>query len=533
MFRPIAKIPAADLAGKNRLYIDYLERSASVRPYLEPIPEDIEPGAWRPLSGEALGAWKDVATEVLELTRRLGGGADVIETLGGLSERKTRLVVTGQQPGVLGGPLYAAYKIATAVALAARIERASGMPCVALYWCGADDTDFGEVRDVELITADLAPVTASIAQKAHRAGMPVGDIETSWIDAVWEAVRPFAESLENGAGVASTIAGARANARDHGEFASAILMALLGGRFGVVDGRSGAVRRFARRVFVDYLADEDALKGIVSETGGRLEASGYHAQLAVGSDSGVFLMEGGLRRAVPAERREVLTETAAGDVAACAPGVVVRNLVQDYTFEPAAVVLGPAEIAYRAQISALYGRFGIARPCEFPRLGATFVPPRAAGLIGNEEAARAVVADANGFVKQVYRANIPDAVGHAVDRFTTDVLTALARLSEAMDSAIQGKTAGKWQGRVKDFRGRVEQLAATGDDVGKTRALGRWPFLPDVARWIMPGEKPQERRIASIVPYLFDGGDGSLVALAQAHVDELMDGRASHVVYSV
>jgi len=53
------------------------------------------------------------------------------------------VVVTGQQPGYLGGPLLTLFKIATAIELAAR-RSAAGQPTVPVFWSGDDDDDLAE-----------------------------------------------------------------------------------------------------------------------------------------------------------------------------------------------------------------------------------------------------------------------------------------------------------------------------------------------------------------------------------------------------
>ncbi len=53
------------------------------------------------------------------------------------------VVVTGQQPGLLGGPLLTVYKIATAIKLARR-RTETGFPTVPVFWSGDDDDDLAE-----------------------------------------------------------------------------------------------------------------------------------------------------------------------------------------------------------------------------------------------------------------------------------------------------------------------------------------------------------------------------------------------------
>src|SRR5262245_45798200 len=55
-----------------------------------------------------------------------------------LADPKTRLVVTGQQPGLFGGPLYALTKMVAAVRWAEELER-QGAPALAVFWVATED----------------------------------------------------------------------------------------------------------------------------------------------------------------------------------------------------------------------------------------------------------------------------------------------------------------------------------------------------------------------------------------------------------
>ena len=67
------------------------------------------------------------------------------------------VVVTGQQPGYLGGPLYTLYKVAPTIALA-RQRTALGRPTVPVFWSGDDDSDLAEALD----PVAWAPATGGI-----------------------------------------------------------------------------------------------------------------------------------------------------------------------------------------------------------------------------------------------------------------------------------------------------------------------------------------------------------------------------------
>jgi uncharacterized protein YllA (UPF0747 family) len=541
MLAELARIELGRLGKQPRLLLDYVAgRSEGISPFLPSLRTELSARfegsgmSWRRLEGDAVARWAEVVDAITETSARLGADRALLDGLDQAKSRRARFVVTGQQPGALGGPLYVLYKLATAIAVAATLEENLGDPCIPLYWCGSDDSDFREVRGHHVTTRELSVVTASLAHEAHAAGMPVGDIDKKWDADVWKSVRPFIEAHPAGPTVAGLVDEAFVEATDHGELACAVLLRLLRGRFAVVDGRSPEVRRYARSVFAEYVENEGAIKDQVAEAGSSLEAAGYHAQLRVGPDSGVFLVGSGQRRSVPSNQRDLLLEAVRSRVEACSPGVVLRNLVQDYTFEPLAVVLGPAEIAYRAQIRGVYERFGLAAPVGLPRMAATFAPPPLAELVTSEEVARLMVEEPAKFASDVYRSQTAGHLAEAVSAFDRNVRSSMDRLSSQIASEVSGKALAKLRGRMKEVATRVDQLSGAVMDIGRIRALERWPFLSELSLLMRPGDKPQERRLSSMTPYLHSPGDitDGLIDLASAHVAELMDGRSHHVVYS-
>ncbi len=59
---------------------------------------------------------------------------------------ESAVIVTGQQPAFLGGPLLVLFKALTAVAAARKYEAATGRPCVPVFWVAGDDHDLDEIR---------------------------------------------------------------------------------------------------------------------------------------------------------------------------------------------------------------------------------------------------------------------------------------------------------------------------------------------------------------------------------------------------
>ena len=78
-----------------------------------------------------------------------------------LADRRTVAVVTGQQAGLFGGPVFTLLKALTALKLAEQVSRDHHAPAVAVFWIDAEDHDWEEIRSCTVYDADLAPRTVS------------------------------------------------------------------------------------------------------------------------------------------------------------------------------------------------------------------------------------------------------------------------------------------------------------------------------------------------------------------------------------
>ncbi len=81
------------------------------------------------------------------------GHPEARELAARLADPSTRVVITGQQPGLFGGPLYTLSK-AVAVHLWAERLEAAGEPAIALFWMATEDHDFRESSRATFFTTE-------------------------------------------------------------------------------------------------------------------------------------------------------------------------------------------------------------------------------------------------------------------------------------------------------------------------------------------------------------------------------------------
>lgn len=294
-------------------------------------------------------------------------------------------VITGQQPGFLGGPLYSLLKALHAIRLARSLAQAWERPVVPLFWNHADDHDVAEVHHAWVLNENLD------LQRLGLAGLSSGKQPVSRIvlredkqhmSAVREALRqlygrqPFGESAielflpREGETFATTFTRA--------------MTELLGPHGLVVIEpdwiREPLSRNLARIVARPELAGalrngEELLRergapvAIESASAAllyRVDERGRHA-LRFGGDGFRYDGEEGSRTG---------TELAAQivqDPTGWSAGALLRPLLQDSALPSVAYVGGWGELNYLAQLGPLRDAVGVARTAAVPRWSATIV----------------------------------------------------------------------------------------------------------------------------------------------------------------
>ena len=187
-------IPFSSIPHTTKLFSDYISQAPTITKF---YPHALDPTNIASLARvvpHGTDTHRRVA-DVLERQNRAWGASDAaLRNIQRLREG-AHVVVTGQQVGLLGGPLLAFMKVASALALAQRID-ASGVPCVPVFWMASEDHDLAEVNQALLLTHDFNLVPLE-AETEGTKGAPVADIRLAegTTNLVSQAVDILGESL--------------------------------------------------------------------------------------------------------------------------------------------------------------------------------------------------------------------------------------------------------------------------------------------------------------------------------------------------
>jgi bacillithiol synthase len=398
---PAEVVPIGVLPGLPKLYLDYVCDFERVSDLFAHDPHD--PTAFDRAAAAAAARdlpRRELAALLLEQNRRFGSGSRALANVQLLVDPETVAVVTGQQPGLFGGPLYNLYKAATAIRLAAALTARTGRPHVPVFWIASDDHQVGEVDHVHALDGDGAPVRISWARGPSRRVEPIAALCLD--DGVAGALDRVAE-LSHGAPHSEDVVGLLSDCFRPGERlaeAFARLTARLFEQDGLVlvESADPDLRRLGLPPLAAELAYPSPATAAAQLATERVAARGYPVQVPLRDDSLNFFFGRSERfriRCGPDGFRVELRSSFVGaetlharfdaEVEQFSPNVLLRPLYQDALFPTAAYVAGPSEIAYFAQLAPVYELFGIPMPVVVPRKSVTLLDEEVASLLRASE----------------------------------------------------------------------------------------------------------------------------------------------------
>ncbi|HET9886650.1 MAG TPA: bacillithiol biosynthesis cysteine-adding enzyme BshC [bacterium] len=432
--------------------------------------------------------------------RRLGASAKTIENVQLLNQGNALCVATGQQPGILLGPLLVLYKTMSAIRLAEKISAVTRRPVVPVFWIAGDDSDYTEISSVFFPDEEFRIERRALQASSFPAGGMIGNLPVETTSAI---VQEFRDRWSTSPDLVRRLERACEIAQDHGEITAALLYEWFG-EWGlvIVDGRWPELRSEARELLERWLEHRSAVEEDVVRTGRELERAGYRAQISeVSAGSGLFDIRSAKRLPFEGDGA-ALRDRIREEPESLSPNVVMRPLIQDFLLPNVATVAGRAEIAYHAQLAPVYARLGVAMPVLVPRMEATLVP---AGVFELAERRRAAVEDFVFDFDAALRATSANAVPRAlndslqqVERSIEDGMRKVADAAQPMDAKLASfasDAAQRLRDTLEKFRARVAEAARDAE-------RRRDPRLRNYREFLTPFGDPQERVLSSLALFL-------------------------------
>jgi len=507
-------VPFAQIPHTTRLFTDFLAYAAGVRAFYPHSPHVSEwlqqQSAVQKYDAERRAnvsaildrqnqSW-NASPKTLENLKRLRNGAAAM--------------VTGQQVGLFGGPMFAIYKALSAVKLAEEAQ-AAGVDAVPIFWLATYDHDLAEINHVSIPGAD--GVLRTLTTSSHGiVGSPVSEVRLG------EEILPVVEEAAALLGDSEATQMLREAYRPGESLGRAFarLYARLFGEYGVIvlDASDAELHKIASPIYRAAVERAEEISEALLARGRELEASDYHQQVKVTSSSVLlFTLQDGVR--TPIQRRmnggneefviatqgeserlsaSQLLNRIAEEPEKFSPNVLLRPVVQDYLLPTLAYSGGAAEAAYFSQAGAVYEKIlGRVTPIV-PRFSATLVEPKAQRWmkqygIGVADAMRGPEA----LRKALAARTLPEDLQAAFDganRTVEESFAALQKQLEKLDATlVEASQTGASKVRYQLDRLRERAMAA---ELRRSEVVSR--HAEALSQALYPGGALQERGVAGV-----------------------------------
>lgn len=449
-----------------------------------------------------------LAAAITEHLVRWDAPAPALESAATLRDPGSYAVVTGQQAGIAGGPLYTLYKAIGAVRAAQELSRLHPEHrFVPVFWIEGDDHDFDEARKIVLLDRSGSPQSLSYDDGVS-APLHVGDRPNSepGVAALVASLREILPPTEFTDQAISLVTGSYRNGERLADGFARALYAIFGETpLVLVDSRNPALKRLAADLFAKEAADPAPLFDAVRERTAVLADAGQPTPISP-KQGALFITHEGERRSLVADEngytiKGTQTHMSRDEAAALAgrspeifsPNVALRPIVQDAILPTAIYLGGPSEVAYLRQIRDGYGAFGMEPSAVMPRPFVLLLEPKVRRVL-----------DGGDLSLEELLAEQFDAAAHAVDGALLDeveegrerALEGLRRAYAEMESVTKriDPTLEKTLGAAAAGAAKgVEDLAKRLGSALKKKQQTEIDRLAGARTMLMPGGSLQER----------------------------------------
>lgn len=318
-----------------------------------------------------------------------GMPAAVIDNARLLAQADSAAIVTGQQVGLLGGPLYTIYKTITAIRIARELSAGTGKPVIPVFWVEGEDHDFDEIASFNILRSNEIRTFTLESPSTDNPGAVGRLLLSDGIEAMLEELASMLPPSDFHEELFGALREAYAPGRSI-EDAFVAWWKRLFADYGLVfmnpDDRD--LKQLTTPLFEREIQNPSVSAERVEEVSRSLESEGYHAQVNV-RPSNIFLLTDAGRLSLDVDgdgfvlrgtdrrySREEMVAWLKSEPEAFSPNVVLRPLMQDMLLPTAAYIAGPGEIAYFAQYRGVYDWAGINMPVIYPRASATLIEPK-------------------------------------------------------------------------------------------------------------------------------------------------------------
>ncbi|NCF54794.1 MAG: bacillithiol biosynthesis BshC [Planctomycetia bacterium] len=277
-----------------------------------------------------------------------------------LNDPECRIIVTGQQPALWGGPLLCTTKLLAATRLAADLN-SQGIPAVPLFWVADDDHDVSELDPGEFVSKKSIPAEFEPGLRPFYSLTPASSASERL-----EALKVSLGDAPHAESVLQKCEKLISEEVDPGREFVELMLELLPDE-GWLPVFPRALRELQMPLLKMAHEKAEEFQAEIRQASMDQEALGIPAPVSVRSGSPFFWHDENGDRVRLEKMGTRSTAQLLGDPEAFSPDALFRGIVQDVLLDPAAVIVGPTELCYTLQTRRLRQLWNLPRPLLLPR----------------------------------------------------------------------------------------------------------------------------------------------------------------------
>ncbi|MFC1553743.1 bacillithiol biosynthesis cysteine-adding enzyme BshC [candidate division KSB1 bacterium] len=377
------------ISGIPEFFKDFTDNFEQVEEFFTAKPN--KENNWEKIVGKVLSKDYDreILSEMLEKTNDFGMSKNIRNRqLKKFRNPKSIAVISGQQAGLFGGPIYTIYKALTAVEFSKYLEMKLDIPVVPLFWLEIDDHDFDEIRKFRLMQKNGEVIKYEYSDDKTESKIPIKNRKLSInINTIINDLSEQFGDTENGSEIIHDLhdifTEGKAVFEVFAEFFQKYFprLPLL-----FINPGDKRLKKLSAPFFEKIISKRSDVENILMSQSDVLQKKGYNPQVKIQEDTvHLFIEKDDIRKRLKTadylnsnspEKKSDIHTFVNENYSHLSTDVLTRPLLQDYLFPTAVYVGGPSEIAYFAQLKGLYKYLNIHMPVIIPRWSGTIIDRR-------------------------------------------------------------------------------------------------------------------------------------------------------------
>lgn len=445
-----------------------------------------------------------------------GCGPETLTNINLLIENDSYLVLTGQQVGIFGGPLYSFYKALCAVKISEGLSQKFKKNFIPIFGLASDDHDFSEVNFVQVIDQNNQLKKIEYLPEENDWGKSMSRIILA--ENIQESIEGFDSASFSTEFKSEVLDKLKICYKKDEKITTAFgkWMTYLLKDFGLVffDFSDHEFKRLAQPIFEKEIEKAGISTELVQKTNEDLKSSGYHLQVVKTADFLNLFLHTDKRERIKLDKgdlildkiekklfKEEIKEILKKGPERISPNVLLKPVVQSSVFPVCVYVAGPGEAGYYAQIKRLFEHFDVAMPIVHPRASLTLVENKVRAIMERYSISfQQLLADTEKVINELIKGSFPDNLetkfGEAKEGIKNQ-LNFLSRELETFEPSLK-KTLklsfGKIDYELKELEKKVFQAHKKRNSILTSQ-------IHKAKTNLFPDGKLQERQL-SILPYL-------------------------------